>query len=202
MFFSKPRGRVSLPANWYLPCWHKPVVYHHSTLGKGVKFIFWAILTEFNILSIYTEGEKTILKCFIYQLEDKMNCLPTYCFQNSVYKKKEKLMVTFKMFWIWFLLFYSIYNTHICIDILKLQREVSFFRFTILCSASERWYVEILTVFSVFSKTSRASSKLHFSSRHSLSRFPRTNSSNLPELYLFGRFRILVAFSWSRKTEI
>lgn len=75
-------------------------------------------------------------------------------------------------------------------------------RFTIFCSVFEGCFVEILTAFSVFSKTSRASSKLHFSSIHSLSRFPWTNSSNLPELYLFGRFRILVAFSRSRKTEI
>lgn len=58
-------------------------------------------------------------------LEDKMNCLPTYCFQNSVYNEKEdKLMVLFKMFSIWFLLYYNICKTRVCIDILKFQREV------------------------------------------------------------------------------
>lgn len=75
---------------------------------------------------LYKEKKYIFLKCFIYKLEDKMNCLPTYCFQNSVYKEKEKLMMAFKMSYIWFLLFYSIYNTYICIGILKSQREVSF----------------------------------------------------------------------------
>ena len=145
-------------------------------------------------------------QCFIYPEEDKMNCLPTYCFQNSVYKEKEdKLMILFTVFL--FLLCYSIYNIYTYIDFLNSKGKYVFSPIfqkglSILCSASEGFYVEILTVFSVFSKTSRASSKLHFSSLHSLSRFPGINSSSLPELYLFGRWRILVAFSRSRKTEI
>lgn len=198
MFSLKPYGGISLSANWHFSCWH---TCGTQSWIKEWNLLIWALLTDFNVLCIYTKKKYIFLKCFIYKLEDKMNCLPTYCFQNSVYKEKEKLMVSFKMSWIWFLLFYSIFNTYICVGILKSQREVSLF-LCLLFFAFEECYVEILTVFSVFSKTSRASSKLHFSSIHSLSRFPWTNSSNLPELYLFGRFRILVAFSRSRKTEI
>lgn len=76
---------------------------------------------------MYTEKKCIILECFVYQLEDKMSCLPTYCFQNSFCKEKEdKLMVVFKMLWIWVPFYCNIYNTHKCIDILKFQREVCF----------------------------------------------------------------------------
>ncbi|KAG7215631.1 hypothetical protein INR49_021986 [Caranx melampygus] len=56
------------------------------------------------------------------------------------------------------------------------------------------------TVVSVCSKTSRASSYEHFSSRHSLFRSPICSSSNQPELYLRVRTRTPWARSGSRKT--
>jgi len=60
----------------------------------------------------------------------------------------------------------------------------------------------MLTVFSVFSNTSRASSKLHFSSMHSLSRFPGINSSSLFELPRLVLLRTVLASLFSMKTAI
>jgi len=60
----------------------------------------------------------------------------------------------------------------------------------------------ILTVFSVFSNTSRASSKLHFSSMHSLSRFPGITSSSLLELARLGLCRTELASLFSMKTAV
>lgn len=60
----------------------------------------------------------------------------------------------------------------------------------------------LLTVFSVFSNTSRASSKLHFSSMHSLSRFPGINSSSLFELPRLVLLRTVFASLFSIKTAI
>lgn len=59
----------------------------------------------------------------------------------------------------------------------------------------------ILTVASVCSKTSRASSKEHFSSRHSLSRFPVFSSSNQPEFALLIRFKTPWASSLRSNTR-